>query len=49
MVYTNPGEVVLGCIRKYIEQALKSKTVINISLWSMFQFLTLDSWLELLP
>lgn len=34
-----PGQVALGCIRKWAEQALRSKLVNNVPLWPLPQFL----------
>jgi hypothetical protein len=44
-----PGQVILGCIKKQAEQAMRSKQVSSISLWLLLQFLPLVSSPEFLP
>lgn len=43
-----PWQVVLGCIRKQTEQAMKQKPVSNIPPWSLLQFLRPGSTHEFL-
>lgn len=45
----NPGEVVLGCIRKHPEQSMRSKAVGSVPPQPLPQPLLPDSLLEFLP
>jgi hypothetical protein len=40
---TSPGQVVLHCVRKEAELALRKKPGSNISLWPLNQFLSARS------
>lgn len=44
---TIPRQVDLGCIRTVAEREPKNKPINSISLWSMCQFLSLGSYMNL--
>lgn len=49
MECVTPGQVVLGHVGKQSEQAVESKLVSNVPLWSPLQFLSPGSCLEFCP